>query len=83
MACSLLDRQIAAQAKAFENEGGFTEHLYRVRTSKRASSAQSTRPIRPQRPEKIVRNYTASDAGKSSKLNDNTWEMPSSPIETP
>jgi four helix bundle suffix protein len=30
VACSLLDRQIAAQAKAFEQEGGFTERLYRV-----------------------------------------------------
>ena len=30
-ACSLLDRQIAAQASAFEREGGFTERLYRVR----------------------------------------------------
>ncbi len=35
VACSLLDRQIAAQAEAFENEGGFTERLYRVRTNKR------------------------------------------------
>jgi len=43
VACSLLDRQLAAQAKTFENEGGFTERLYRVRTAKRASSAQTTR----------------------------------------
>lgn len=35
VACSLLDRQIAAQAAAFENEGGFTERLYRVRTQRR------------------------------------------------
>lgn len=28
----LLDRQIAAQAAAFEKEGGFTERLYRVRS---------------------------------------------------
>lgn len=28
---ALLDRQIAAQAKTFENEGGFTERLYRHR----------------------------------------------------
>jgi four helix bundle suffix protein len=34
---SLLDRQIAAQAKAFEEEGGFTERLYRVRQAKRRS----------------------------------------------
>jgi len=32
VACSLLDRQLAAQAKAFEREGGFTERLYRVRS---------------------------------------------------
>jgi four helix bundle suffix protein len=30
-----LDRQIAAQAEAFEKEGGFTERLYRRRTSRR------------------------------------------------
>jgi four helix bundle suffix protein len=28
-----LDRQLAAQAAAFENEGGFTERLYRVRSA--------------------------------------------------
>ena len=38
VARSLLDRQLAAQARAFENEGGFTERLYRVRTQKRTSS---------------------------------------------
>ncbi len=43
VACSLLDRQIAAQALAFENEGGFTERLYRVRAAKRASSTQTTK----------------------------------------
>ncbi len=32
---SLLDRQIAAQAAAFEREGGFTERLYRVRQDRR------------------------------------------------
>ncbi|MHC4915538.1 MAG: four helix bundle suffix domain-containing protein [Planctomycetota bacterium] len=30
--CPLLDRQMAAQAAAFETEGGFRERLYRVRT---------------------------------------------------
>jgi four helix bundle suffix protein len=35
VACSLLDRQLAAQAAAFENEGGFTERLYRQRQNKR------------------------------------------------
>jgi len=33
VACSLLERQIAAQEKAFLNEGGFTERLYRVRSA--------------------------------------------------
>lgn len=32
VATALLDRQIAAQAAAFEKEGGFTERLYRVRS---------------------------------------------------
>ena len=32
---SLLDRQIAAQAAAFEREGGFTERLYRVRQDRK------------------------------------------------
>ncbi len=37
VACSLLDRQLAAQSKAFERDGGFTERLYqrRQRTRKR------------------------------------------------
>lgn len=35
VACSLLDRQIKAQAQAFEIEGGFTERLYRVRSQRR------------------------------------------------
>ena len=45
VACSLLDRQLAAQAKSFETEGGFTERLYRVRSEKRSSrpSPASTR----------------------------------------
>jgi four helix bundle suffix protein len=48
VACSLLDRQIAAQAKAFETEGGFTERLYRIRSESRKSgssysSTQSTK----------------------------------------
>lgn len=33
--CYLLDRQLAAQAAAFEREGGFTERLFRVRSEKR------------------------------------------------
>jgi four helix bundle suffix protein len=45
VACSLLDRQLAAQARAFETEGGFTERLYRVRSNTRRStpSTSSTR----------------------------------------
>jgi len=42
VACSLLDRQLAAQAKDFETEGGFTERLYRVRSEKRPSRPVST-----------------------------------------
>lgn len=35
VAVSLLDRQLSAQAEAFEKEGGFTERLYRVRNQRR------------------------------------------------
>ena len=35
VACSLLDRQLAAQAHAFEKEGGFTERLYQTRQQTR------------------------------------------------
>jgi len=35
LCCHLLDRQLAAQAQAFETEGGFTERLYRIRQQKR------------------------------------------------
>ncbi|MDR4509387.1 MAG: four helix bundle suffix domain-containing protein [Candidatus Brocadiaceae bacterium] len=35
VACSLLDRQLAAQAEAFEKEGGFTERLYQRRVRAR------------------------------------------------
>jgi four helix bundle suffix protein len=37
LCCHLLDRQIEAQAKAFEKEGGFTERLHRVRSARRRS----------------------------------------------
>lgn len=37
LCCYLLDRQLAAQAQAFENEGGFTERLYRIRKQRRRS----------------------------------------------
>lgn len=36
VATSLLDRQIAAQARTFEAEGGFSERLYRVRSAHRS-----------------------------------------------
>jgi four helix bundle suffix protein len=35
LCCHLLDRQLATQAQAFENEGGFTERLYRIRNKRR------------------------------------------------
>jgi four helix bundle suffix protein len=35
VACALLDRQVERLAQDFENEGGFTERLYRVRSEKR------------------------------------------------
>jgi len=38
LGCRLLDRQIAAQARAFEREGGFTERLYRTRQNRRRES---------------------------------------------
>lgn len=38
VASSLLDRQLLAQAAAFEQEGGFTERLYRIRQQKRGKS---------------------------------------------
>ena len=37
VASSLLDRQLASLAAAFEREGGFTERLYRVRMSARGA----------------------------------------------
>ena len=43
LACYLLDRQVAAQAEAFKQEGGFTERLYRVRTASRAGGGSSSR----------------------------------------
>jgi four helix bundle suffix protein len=35
VSCALLDRQLSSLARKFENEGGFTERLYRVRTERR------------------------------------------------
>ena len=34
LACYLLNRQVERLARDFENEGGFTERLYKVRTAK-------------------------------------------------
>ena len=35
LGCYLLDRQLEAQARVFETEGGFTERLYRIRSQRR------------------------------------------------
>jgi four helix bundle suffix protein len=35
VACALLDRQVERLAQDFENEGGFTERRYKVRSEKR------------------------------------------------
>jgi four helix bundle suffix protein len=35
LCCYFLDRQLAAQAEAFVEEGGFTERLHRVRSAQR------------------------------------------------
>lgn len=39
VACSLLDRQVERLAKDFENQGGFTERLYRLRRDKRRNKS--------------------------------------------
>ena len=39
VAAALLDRQVGAQASAFEQEGGFTERLYRSRRANRSTSS--------------------------------------------
>ncbi len=38
LCCYLLDRQLTAQASAFEKEGGFTERLYRIRSRAKRDS---------------------------------------------
>ena len=43
VACSLLSRQIAAQGKAFLEQGGFTERLYRARAGRRTAQAHERR----------------------------------------
>lgn len=35
VACSLLNKQLAAQAESFQNDGGFTERLYKMRSTYR------------------------------------------------
>jgi len=40
VASALLDRQINSLAAAFENEGGFTERLYRIRSQRRKNPPQ-------------------------------------------
>ncbi len=37
----LLDRQVNSQAKSFENEGGFTERIYRMRSDKRKNNVKN------------------------------------------
>jgi four helix bundle suffix protein len=39
VACALLDRQVEHLAQEFENEGGFSERLYRVRSEKRRNQS--------------------------------------------
>jgi len=43
VACSLLDRQVERLAQDFENEGGFTERLYRVRSEKQRTSGSGSK----------------------------------------
>ena len=40
VACGLLDRQLASQSAAFEDEGGFTERLHRLRSRRRAGGSE-------------------------------------------
>src|SRR5581483_4539237 len=44
VATSLLDRQLAALAAAFEREGGFTERLYRMRRGSRHAGPRPSPP---------------------------------------
>jgi four helix bundle suffix protein len=39
LCCYLLDRQLAAQAAAFEREDGFAERLHRARPARRGGTA--------------------------------------------
>ena len=52
VACALLDRQLAAQAKDFTQNGGFTERLHRVRSNARPFPPLSTKstPSKPSAP---------------------------------
>ncbi|RLB87889.1 MAG: four helix bundle protein [Deltaproteobacteria bacterium] len=51
VACSLLDRQVERLAQDFENEGGFTERLYRVRMANRTRQGQWVLAHKPKRPQ--------------------------------
>ena len=42
VATALLDRQIKAQAAAFEQEGGFTERMYKTRLARRQADQDSS-----------------------------------------
>ncbi len=44
VACSLLNRQLAGLERAFVQEGGFTERLYRVRAEARGRPPRDARP---------------------------------------
>jgi four helix bundle suffix protein len=58
---NLLKNQLAAQAAAFENEGGFTERLYRIRTQNRKSPA----PASGRNQEKTVSRQAAKNAKRN------------------
>jgi len=45
LCCYLLDRQLAAQAAAFERNGGFTERLYSTRQGRKRSACPLTPPV--------------------------------------
>jgi four helix bundle suffix protein len=46
VANSLLSRQLAAQAAAFERDGGFTERLYKTRNQKRQAKNPALRGLK-------------------------------------
>jgi four helix bundle suffix protein len=70
LACYLLDQQIAAQAKAFEEEGGFTERLYRVRTARRRNKDQGQKRLGPSVPVPVRPCSSFSPPGQSRNSGD-------------